>query len=178
MKVERIAECSPWSILQYFWPALSDNCFFFFLSGHLRQILLYNQQSIYIYAYKCLCQCVGKVYYPNVKLWLAWYAWAHRFRKWPTIFHSMGHFGPPILKKIWSPDIEFKFILIEIAPQYWQGISLQKFMYLHSLLYSGYELISRSNEVANPHCTCLKKILSWFEIILFVFELCLIHGIG
>ena len=23
MKVERIAECSPWSILQYFWPALS-----------------------------------------------------------------------------------------------------------------------------------------------------------
>ena len=24
MKVERIAECSPWSILQYFWPALSD----------------------------------------------------------------------------------------------------------------------------------------------------------
>ena len=25
MKVEPIAECSPWSILQYFWPALSDN---------------------------------------------------------------------------------------------------------------------------------------------------------
>ena len=25
MKVESIAECSPWSILQYFWPALSDN---------------------------------------------------------------------------------------------------------------------------------------------------------
>ena len=24
-KVERTAECSPWSILQYFWPALSDN---------------------------------------------------------------------------------------------------------------------------------------------------------
>ena len=24
MKVESIAECSPWSILQYFWPALSD----------------------------------------------------------------------------------------------------------------------------------------------------------
>ena len=35
MKVESIAECSPWSILQYFWPALSDNWawkhFFFFL---------------------------------------------------------------------------------------------------------------------------------------------------
>ena len=25
MKVESIAECSRWSILQYFWPALSDN---------------------------------------------------------------------------------------------------------------------------------------------------------
>ena len=25
MKVESIAECSPWSILQYFWTALSDN---------------------------------------------------------------------------------------------------------------------------------------------------------
>ena len=25
MQVESIAECSPWSILQYFWPALSDN---------------------------------------------------------------------------------------------------------------------------------------------------------
>ena len=25
MKVESTAECSPWSILQYFWPALSDN---------------------------------------------------------------------------------------------------------------------------------------------------------
>ena len=25
MKVESMAECSPWSILQYFWPALSDD---------------------------------------------------------------------------------------------------------------------------------------------------------
>ena len=65
MKVERIAECSPRSILQYFWPALSDN-WSSILSGCLRQVWLYNQQSIYIYAYKCLCQCVGKVYYPNV----------------------------------------------------------------------------------------------------------------
>ena len=61
MKVEWIAECSPWSILQYFWPALSDN-WSSFLSGLLSKVLLYNQQSIY----KCLCQCVGKVHYPNV----------------------------------------------------------------------------------------------------------------
>ena len=65
MKVERIAEFSPWSILQYFWPALSDN-WSYFLSARLRQVLLSTQQSIYMYAYKCLCQCVGKVYYPNV----------------------------------------------------------------------------------------------------------------
>ena len=49
MKVKRIAECSPWSILQYFLPALSYD--WPFLSGHLRQVLLYNQQSIYI---KCI----------------------------------------------------------------------------------------------------------------------------
>ena len=48
MKVESIAECSPWSILQYFWPALSNNQYsenqflVFFLSGHLRQVLLYK----------------------------------------------------------------------------------------------------------------------------------------
>ena len=65
MKVKSIAECSPWSILQYFWPALSNN-WPSFLSGRFRQVLMYNQQSIYIYEYKCLCQCVGKVYNPNV----------------------------------------------------------------------------------------------------------------
>ena len=47
MKVENIAECSPWSILQYVWPALSDNLSWkpilvFFLSAHLRQVLLYS----------------------------------------------------------------------------------------------------------------------------------------
>ena len=46
MKVKSIAECSHWSILQYFGPALSDNhsqkqFLVFVLSGRLRQILLY-----------------------------------------------------------------------------------------------------------------------------------------
>ena len=45
MKVERCAKCSPCSILQYFWPALSDNHlktkFWSFKSGLLRQVLLY-----------------------------------------------------------------------------------------------------------------------------------------
>ena len=47
MKVESIAECSPWSILQYFWPTLREIRYWspflvFFLSGLLRQVLLYE----------------------------------------------------------------------------------------------------------------------------------------
>ena len=43
MKVESIAECSLWSILQYFWPALSDNWsskpyFDLFESGRLHRL--------------------------------------------------------------------------------------------------------------------------------------------
>ena len=46
MKVESIAECSLWSILQYFWPALSDNwswkSFFGLLEkGRFTKVLLY-----------------------------------------------------------------------------------------------------------------------------------------
>ena len=46
MKVERIAECSLWSILQYFWPALSDyqswnQIFDPFENDRLTQVLLY-----------------------------------------------------------------------------------------------------------------------------------------
>ena len=46
MKLESIAECSTYSILQYFWPALSDtwSCkpiFGLFESGRFTQVLLY-----------------------------------------------------------------------------------------------------------------------------------------
>ena len=46
MKVESNAECSPWSILQYFWPALSNNwswnpIYGLFESGCFTQVLLY-----------------------------------------------------------------------------------------------------------------------------------------
>ena len=46
MKVESIVEYSPWSILQYFWPALSNNwswkpIFGLFESGHFTEVLLY-----------------------------------------------------------------------------------------------------------------------------------------
>ena len=46
MKVESIAECSLWSILQNIWPALNDNCswkpiFRLFESGRFTRVLLY-----------------------------------------------------------------------------------------------------------------------------------------
>ena len=51
VKVESIVESPPWSILQYFWPALSNNrswkpILVFFLSGCLRQDLLNNQNRL------------------------------------------------------------------------------------------------------------------------------------
>ena len=56
MKVKSIAECSTWSILQFFWPALSNNwswkpIFCLFESGRFTQILLYtvkNSTSIHV----------------------------------------------------------------------------------------------------------------------------------
>ena len=49
MKVESISECSAWSILQYFWPALNDNwswkpIFDYFESGRFTQFLLYRKR--------------------------------------------------------------------------------------------------------------------------------------
>ena len=69
MQVKSIAECSilehsailltciKGSILQYFWPALSDNrswnpILVFFVSGRLRQVLLYIKQGWYFKALK------------------------------------------------------------------------------------------------------------------------------
>ena len=51
MNVESIAECSTWSILQYFWPALRDNwswktIFGLFESGRYTQVLLYVHKEL------------------------------------------------------------------------------------------------------------------------------------
>ena len=51
MKVESIAECSPWRILQYFWPTLTDNWYWkpifgLFENGRLRQVLLYISNNM------------------------------------------------------------------------------------------------------------------------------------
>ena len=53
MKVTSIAECSLWSILQYFWPALSDNwswklIFVLFESDCYGQVLLYSYSQYYV----------------------------------------------------------------------------------------------------------------------------------
>ena len=54
MKVESTAEFSPWSILQYFWPALSYNwksiCGLF-ESGRFTQVLLYSDYVMNCYKY-------------------------------------------------------------------------------------------------------------------------------
>ena len=53
MQVESIAESSPWSILQYFWPALSDNIN---LENQvlvlLRAVVLNRINRIYIFTVK------------------------------------------------------------------------------------------------------------------------------
>ena len=41
MKVKSSAECSPWSILQYFWPALSNNQSWKQIFCRFTQVLLY-----------------------------------------------------------------------------------------------------------------------------------------
>ena len=51
MQIESIAECSPWSILQYFWPALSDNwnwkpIFGLFESDRFTQVLTVHNEWI------------------------------------------------------------------------------------------------------------------------------------
>ena len=50
MQVKSIAECSTWSILQNFWPGLSDNwswkpMFGLFESGRFRQVSLYKTEK-------------------------------------------------------------------------------------------------------------------------------------
>ena len=58
MKFESIAECSPWSILQYFWPTLSDNwsykpIFGLFESGRYTQVLLYSHSfCVFFYPFR------------------------------------------------------------------------------------------------------------------------------
>ena len=54
MEVKRIAECSPWSILQYFLPVLRDNwprkpMLVIFESGGFRQGLLYYQKTCFLH---------------------------------------------------------------------------------------------------------------------------------
>ena len=51
MKVKSIAECSPWSILLYFWPELSNNWSWkpiccLFQNYRFTQVLLYSKSMV------------------------------------------------------------------------------------------------------------------------------------
>ena len=68
VKIESIAECSPRSILQYmyFWSALSDSWYWnpilvFFLSGRLRQVLLY----LYLKNHFFLGKLLSETFFPG-----------------------------------------------------------------------------------------------------------------
>ena len=55
--VKSFSECSPWSILQYFWPALSINwswkpIFGLFESDHFTLVLLYSCESVLVWVNK------------------------------------------------------------------------------------------------------------------------------
>ena len=59
MKVKSIAECSFWSILQYFWPALSDNwswkpIFGLFESVCFTKVLLYTSLQLFVFCRRWL----------------------------------------------------------------------------------------------------------------------------
>ena len=87
MKLESIAECSPWSILQYFWPALSENwswktVFGLFESGCFRQALLYSSQ---IFQQDCLYSV------PSIQAFLSsnfkTECWSHIYE---ILYHNCG----------------------------------------------------------------------------------------
>ena len=89
MLVRSIAECSKGSILQYFWPSLSyllllRSLFCLFLSGCLRQVLLYWQPTC------TFCRFAVR--------WTDFFTtkkdgsvhWAHCLGKWWAIFSNHG----------------------------------------------------------------------------------------
>ena len=83
MKVKSIAECSPWSILQYFWPALSDNwswkpIFGHFETGSITQVLLYYSVSrpclaFYLFSQTCLMNLIKHDHSCKI-LYLVWWS--------------------------------------------------------------------------------------------------------
>ena len=64
MKVASIAECSHWSILQYFWPALSDNLSWKQVFVFLRVIVLgrfFCKQTICYNSFLVYCRELAPV---------------------------------------------------------------------------------------------------------------------
>ena len=59
MKFESIAKCSPWSILQYFWPALSDNWSWKSIFGLFFEWLFYTGFTVLFF-------CSWKLFYASM----------------------------------------------------------------------------------------------------------------
>ena len=95
MKVESIAECSTWSILQYFWPALSDNWSWkpvlgLFESGRFTQVLLYVRiimdcEAAISFCLTLVFNIVNSKISENAREVYYYIAiWEHTYRIWPN----------------------------------------------------------------------------------------------
>ena len=89
IKVESIAECSPWSILQYFWPTLSDNwswkpIFRLFESGRFTQVLQYKIN--HTQPYKHLCAYIFPKFYTLFWKQCTSRSGGFRCSRWSTLF--------------------------------------------------------------------------------------------
>ena len=73
MKVKRIVECSPWSILQYFWPTLCDNWSWkpiFCLFERIPRSIFYGVDNLQLIRFATVCS--------NVLTWTTEKVWQYR----------------------------------------------------------------------------------------------------
>ena len=73
MKVDSIAECSPWSILQYFWPTLCDNWSWkpiFCLFERIPRSISYGVYNLQLFRFDIVCS--------NVVTWTTGKLWQYR----------------------------------------------------------------------------------------------------
>ena len=91
MKVKSIAERSPWSIVQYFWFALSDN----------------GYSCIDVYSYSCLHPLSNerKSIFKSGDSRAIWtWVWTWKYLKW-----ALHYLHDVIYRKRWEPDWSFRW---------------------------------------------------------------------
>ena len=78
MKVKRIAECSTWSILQYFWPAIRDNwpwkpIFCLFERGRFTVDPFMPKISIFLWClHSCYFNFLMQAVWSRLHIWVEW----------------------------------------------------------------------------------------------------------